>query len=171
MDSPFTVEKLLDLTVGFIVVIAFASVGLIALLATSVRVDEARLPKPLAKARMWFAASAYGPLPLTAYWWGGRFVGLSFIVASQAALLRVLTGSGSLYPKGILLPWAIAQWAILLAWSGWVVWAFRRAAGPTGTLPVNLVRPVKRSRRRRSDGQAWTEPTDSRPPEDGNDQG
>lgn len=152
-------EKWLDLAVVFAASVAFGLLGWIALIVCSIRADEARLPRLLATARMQFAAQASGPLPIGAYWWGGRLIGAGFVVVSQLALWRVLTGSGSLYPPGVVVPWAVAQWLILLPLCGWVAWAFWRATGPNATLPLKLDPPVQPSRYRLDEGPAWNEPS------------
>jgi len=150
-------DKVLYVALSFLVDVVFGSLGVVALVASSVPVEESRLPRLLAKARMQFAAPESGPLPVAAHWWTARLVGVGFIAASQVAQLRVLTGSGPSYAAGLLWFGAVAEWATLLAWSSWVLWAFWRAAGSGGTLPLRLDPPVEAPRYRPQDKPVWTE--------------
>ena len=158
MDSPLTAGQVLDLSLGFVSVMTFGALGLMALVANSVRVHEKMLPRVIAKAREQFAPPAAGPLPVAAYRWAFRLGGAGSVGVSQALLVRILTGSGALYPSGVLLPWAISQWGVLLAWTAWVIWSFLRAASPGGTLPLKVDPPVQPSRYRPEPGPAWTDP-------------
>jgi hypothetical protein len=160
-------ENWLDLAAVFAASVAFGLLGWLAMVACSIRADEAKLPRLLATARMQFAAQASGPLPIEAYWWGARVIGAGFVVVSQLAVWRTLTGSGSLYPPGVVVPWAVAQWLIVLPFYGWVGWAFWRATGPNATLPLKLDPPVEPSRYRLDEGPAWNEPTGDKPSDDG----
>ena len=157
MDSSVTAEKLLNLGLFFVVNIGFGCLGLLALVASCVRVDAARLPRVLAKARRQFAAPVIGPLPVATYRWVFRLVGGGFVVLTQFAIWNGLTSSGGVYPFGVLLPWAVAQWAIVLVWSGWVLWAFLRAASSTGELPLKIDPPIQPSRYVLEDRPVWTE--------------
>lgn len=158
MDSPLTAGQVLDLSLGFVTVMTLGAVGLMALVSSSVRVDETMLPRAIAKAREQFAPPAAGPLPVAAYRWAFRLGGAGSVGVSQTVLVRVLTGSGSLYPSGILVPWAVTQWGILLAWTAWVIWSFLRATSRGGTLPLRVDPPVQPSRYRPEARPAWTDP-------------
>ena len=130
------VEKLVNLVLFFVINVSFGCLGLIAVACSSIPVEEARLGKLLAMVRMQVAPPASGPLPVWAYRWAFRLVGLGFVLVSQAGIWSVLSGSDSFYPKSILVPWVGGQWAVLLALCGWLAWGFRRAVSRLGTLPV-----------------------------------
>ena len=92
------------------------------------------------------------------YWWGFRLSGAFLMVLSQALIFRVLTASGAYYPTWVLPPWASLQWAILIPWSGWIIWAFVRARGPQGTLPIEDAEVTTPPRYSLTSDALWSEP-------------
>jgi hypothetical protein len=101
-----------------------------ALVSYQVRPDPARLPRALA----WLARDERRPgsrIPPQLDRWIGRILAAGILAYTQYALVyRVLVdpfvalGSG---PPAVL--WFALDEGLLLAWTAYLVWAFRRAAG------------------------------------------
>jgi hypothetical protein len=153
------VEKAFVLLVTFAGGLAMACMAVTGVVASCVRVDESRLPGLLAKARLGWAAPASGPLPLEAYWWFYRVGGTATLALPQIAELRLATDSFSLALFGpAVLVLAAAEWAIFLAWTGFVLWGFVRAADRHGSLPIRSEGPMPPSKYQLDEKPVWSEP-------------
>jgi hypothetical protein len=150
-----------SLPIGTMIIFAAGAVagcvGAIGLAATCVPVDEARLPRLLAKARRQFAVDVSGPLPVSVVFWFTRLGSACFVAVSQFAVFKGATGLDFAEYGPIVLALAALEVATVTIWSIWVCWAFARAASRTGSLSLTLDPAVQPSKYSTNDQRGWAE--------------
>lgn len=135
--------------------------GLLAIVASSIRVNETRLPRLLTKLRAYWAVPASGASVSSVYRWFYRLAGVGAVILTQGASLRLTTDAGSisLYGSAIFV-WAALQWLLIVAWLAWLLWGFGHAASPGGTLPF-ATKPSDSSTLGPDKDSLWVDPQET----------
>lgn len=142
--------------------------GLLAIVATTIRVDETRLSPLPKKLRAYWAVPASGVVVTSAYRWFYRLAGLGAVILTQGATLRLITDAGSISLYGsVIFVWAALQWLTVVAWLGWLLWEFGRAASRSGTLPM-VTKPPDSSTVGPDHDALWVDPQERSRADGGN---
>jgi hypothetical protein len=161
MWHPSPGEESFYLILYMIVCVPFTCVGLLAITANSIRVDEARLSPRLAWLRRQAAAPASGSLVMSLRRWFVRLAGVGGLILGQGATISLSTDATALSAYGpIIYAWAAVEWIAVATWLAWLLWGFGRAASRSGTLPV-VTKPPDSSTFGPDNDALWVDPQES----------